>query len=134
MLPSEPEYPGDWPDYLYGAGIVAQLALSSHLLDVGFPDDWCARYVGLFVARSLAYANATGLGLDCSETARLAEVLSPYSKWNWCSLAEGERPHDDGFTPDQTRALLERLLDHVGQVTGHRSSRIRIRHGGPASD
>lgn len=27
-----------WHDYLYKAGITAQLALSSHLLDVGFPD------------------------------------------------------------------------------------------------
>ncbi|HEX8055645.1 MAG TPA: hypothetical protein VF481_03205 [Novosphingobium sp.] len=127
MLPLEPEYPGDWPEYLYGSGIVAQLALSSHLLDVGFPDDWCARYIGLFVARSLAYANATGLGLDCSETARLAEVISPYSKWNSCSLAEGKRPNDGGFTPEQIRELLEVLLHHVGQVTGHGASRVRVR-------
>jgi hypothetical protein len=38
MLSLSPEAPGDWPDLLYSAGIVAQLALSSHLLDIGFPD------------------------------------------------------------------------------------------------
>lgn len=127
LLPLEPEFPGAWPDFLYGAGIVAQLALSCHLLDVGFPDAWCARYIGLYVARSLAYANATGLGLDCSETARLAEVLSPYSKWNCCSRVEDVRPADDGFTSEQTLALLGSLLHHVGQVTGHGSSRFRVR-------
>jgi len=37
MLPLAPGAPGDWPDFLYSTGIVAQLALSSHLLDVGFP-------------------------------------------------------------------------------------------------
>ncbi len=38
-------------DRLYYAGIVAQLGLSAHLLDVGFPDDWCARHIGLRVRR-----------------------------------------------------------------------------------
>ena len=75
FMPSlAPEAPGDWPDFLYSTGIVAQLALSSHLLDVGFPDTWCARYVGLHIDRSLAYANASGFGYECAETARLAAV------------------------------------------------------------
>jgi hypothetical protein len=125
--PGVPGAPGDWPDFLYGAGIVAQLALSSHLLDVGFPDAWCARYIGLHVARSLAYANASGLGLECIETAHLAQVLSPYSKWNCRSLAEGPRPDDGGFTYGDTRALLRALVDHVGFVTGHRPARPRMR-------
>jgi len=34
-------------DVLYYSGIVAQLALNSHLLDIGFADDWCARHIGL---------------------------------------------------------------------------------------
>jgi hypothetical protein len=127
MLPLAPGTPGDWPDFLYGAGIVAQLALSSHLLDVGFPDAWCARHIGLYVARSLSYANASGLGLECIETAHLAQVLSPYSKWNCRSLADGPRPDDGGFTYDETRALLRALMDHVGSVTGHRPSRPRLR-------
>ncbi len=127
MLPLAPGVHGDWPDFLYGAGIVAQLALSSHLLDVGFPDAWCARHIGLYVARSLAYANASGLGLECAETARLAQVLTPYSKWNCRSVAESPRPNDDGFTYDETRALLRALLDHVGCVTGHRLSRPRVK-------
>jgi hypothetical protein len=127
MLPLAPGARGDWPDFLYGAGIVAQLALSSHLLDVGFPDAWCARYIGLYVARSLAYANASGLGLACTETARLAQVLNPYSKWNCRSLADGPRPNDGGFTYDEARALLRALIDHVGYVTGHRLSQPQLR-------
>lgn len=47
MTSLAPEAPGGWPNFLYSAGIVVQLALSSHLLDVGFPDAWCARHVGL---------------------------------------------------------------------------------------
>ncbi len=125
MLPLSPDAPRDWPDFLYGSGIVAQLALSSHLLDVGFPDTWCARYIGLYVAKSLAYANASGLGLECTETARLAHVLTPYSKWNCLSRAESPWPNDGGFTYDRTRALLSALLDHVGYVTGHCLSKPR---------
>src|SRR6266705_974627 len=34
MLSLAPGAPGDWSDFLYSAGIVAQLALSAHLLDV----------------------------------------------------------------------------------------------------
>ena len=114
MLPLGPGAPGDWPDFLYGAGIVAQLALSSHLLDVGFSDAWCARYIGLHVARSLAYANASGLGLECAETARLAQVLTPYSKWNCRSWADSPNQNDDGFTYDETRALATRIDEPCG--------------------
>ena len=109
----------DWPHFLYGAGIVAQLALSSHLIDVGFPDAWCARHIGLYVNRSLDYANATGLNLRCSETARLTEVLSPYSKWNCLSRDLECRPDGEGFSPDSIRDLLYKMIDHVGNVTGH---------------
>lgn len=126
MLSLAPGAPGDGPDFLYHAGIVAQLALSSHLLDVGFPDAWCARYIGLHVARSLAYANATGFGHDCAETKRLADVLTPYWKWNRRSLADAPRPNDGGFTPDDIRALSRALLDHVCQVTGHAQTRCRV--------
>lgn len=127
MLSLGPGAPGDWQDFLYGAGIVSQLALSSHLLDVGFSDAWCARHIGLYVARSLAYANASGLGLECAETVRLAQVLTPYSKWNCRSFADGPRPHDGGFAQEQVRALLRNLMNHVGCVTGHRVSRPRVR-------
>ena len=104
---------------LYYSGIVAQLALSSHLLDIGFDDEWCARHIGLRVAKSLAYANATGLGHECLETARLAAVLTPY--WKWSSpLGGGETELDDGgFTADRIRPLLRALLDRVHRVTGH---------------
>src|SRR3546814_17081196 len=59
---------GGWHRFLYFSGITAQLGLSAHLLAVGFPDEWNARYVGLRVAKSLYFANATGLGTDCSKT------------------------------------------------------------------
>lgn len=131
MLPLGPGAPGDWEDFLYGAGIVAQLALSSHLLDVGFSDAWCARHIGLYVARSLAYANASGLGLECPETVRLAQVLSPYSKWNCRSFADRPRLDDDGFTQEKVRVLLHKLMNHVASVTGHRISRTRVRRDNP---
>lgn len=123
MLSLAPDAPTDWPDFLYLAGIVAQLALSSHLLDVGFPDAWCARHVGLRIDRSLAYANATALGYECAETARLAAVLSPYWKWNRRHLNDRSQPNDGGFTADEIRELLRSLTDHVRHVTGHHRSR-----------
>lgn len=118
------ERPGNWPNFLYHAGIAAQLALSSHLLDVGFPDRWCARHIGLQVARSMAYANATGFGHECPDMARLAVVLTPYCKWNRISLLDG-MPHDGGFTPETVTAVLDNLLGQVGHVTGHALPRGR---------
>ena len=109
----------DMSDYLYRAGIVAQLAMSSHLLDVGFPDMWCAKYIGLHVDRSLAYANATGFGYEDSETERLMQVLSPYWKWNSLSRAQGIEPDDGGFAANEVREIIVRLVDHVAEVTGH---------------
>ena len=126
MYSLDPDVPDEWSDFLYFAGIVFQLALSSHLLDVGFPDAWCARHIGLHVDRSLAYANASGLGYECAETARLAKVLAPYWKWNHRNLVDRLRPVDGGFTPNEVRALLGALIDHVSQVTGHSRSRRRM--------
>jgi len=104
---------------LYRAGIVAQLALSSHLLDVGFDDNWCARHIGLQVSKSLAYANANGLGHDCLQMAKLADVLTPYSTWNAPSALDSPSATDGGFRTQDTSALLRALLDHVHHVTGH---------------
>lgn len=120
-----PDAPGAWPDFLYSAGIVVQRALSSHLLDVGFPDSWCARYISLNVDRSLAYANVTAFGYECTETARLIQVLTPYWKWNRRHFMDGKHPDDGGFTPDQVRMLVGGLVDHVCHVTGHARSRRR---------
>lgn len=108
-----------WHDYLYKAGITAQLALSSHLLDVGFPDSWNARHIGLRIAKSLAYANTTGFGHDCPDMARLAAILSPYWQWNRVRLFGEPEPDDGGFTVEQIRPLLHALLDRVHAVTGH---------------
>jgi len=128
FMPScDRDAPGDFSSFLYFAGITAQLALSSHLLDVGFPDDWCARHVGLHVSRSLAYANATGFGYECGNTARLAQVLCPYWKWNPSGLAENPEPDDGGFQAEEVVTLLRGVIDHVYLVTGHRRSNRRSR-------
>lgn len=105
--------------FLYFAGITAQLAVSSHLLDVGFDDRWCARHIGLRVAKSLAYANATGFGHHDEAMAQLAAVLTPYCKWNRPRYWGEPEPDDRGFDQDEVRALLRALLDHVHHVTGH---------------
>src|SRR3546814_19003999 len=49
----------DTCDLLYQTGIVAQMALRSHLLDVGFDDQWCARNIGLPIRPALASAIRT---------------------------------------------------------------------------
>lgn len=117
----------DWQNYLYRAGIVSQLALSSHLLDVGFPDDWTARHIGLRVAKSLAYANATGFGHECTDMARLAGILTPYWKWNQVRLFGEPEPDDGQFTIGQVHHLLCTLLDRVHDITGHPSPIYRRR-------
>jgi hypothetical protein len=124
-----PIAPADWSDFLYTAGISVQLGLSAHLMDVGFPDAWCARYIGLRVAKSLAYANATGFNHECPDMARLALTLTPYWKWSRQSLFGETRPDDGGFMPDEVRWLLRALLDHVQRVTGHKAARAPRRHG-----
>lgn len=100
---------------LYNVGIVLQLGISSHLLDVGFEDRWCARNVGLQVAKSLAYANATGLGHNSPDLERLAAFLSPYCKWRHVDGA----PSDCPFSSDEIRRLTRELLERIYHVTGH---------------
>ena len=104
---------------LYRAGVIAQLGLSAHLLDVGFDDQWCAKYIRQDIAKALAYANASGLGWERAKMLRLAETLA---------LLEME-PHRDlaPWTPQRWRLrtgggdiLLFALLDQVRAVTGHR--------------
>lgn len=114
-------------DLLYQAGIVAQLALTSHLLDVGFDDRWCARHIGLHIDKALAYANATGLNYHSAALQRLAPVLSPYNVWRNPDL-DGSRPPVPKSLPD-IPALLRELLDHVRGVTGHPRPRRRKAHG-----
>jgi hypothetical protein len=104
---------------LHTAGSVTKLALSAHLLDVGFPDLWNAENIRQDISKALAYANATGLGHDCPEMARLAVILTPYYKWGYPHLI-GDPPMDDGrFTTDQIRSLIRALLERVHDVTGH---------------
>lgn len=101
---------------LYNTGIVIQLALSSHLLDVGFDDVWCARHIGLHVAKSLRYANATGLNASSSDLARLVGVLSPYCRWRDADVGPAvSQPFGGAKVERLTRELLER----VREVTGH---------------
>lgn len=107
----------DQHDRLYQIGIVLQLGLSSHLLDIGFIDQWCARHVGLNVVRSLAYANASGFGFELAEFDLLAAILSPYGKWRFPQPRE--RAEELPFTPEKIQMLTRMLLDHVRHVTGH---------------
>lgn len=104
-------------DRLYQIGIVLQLGLSSHLLDVGFADTWCARHIGLNIASSLAYANATGLGFETTEMELLAAILSPYGKWR--NASPRDIAPDFPFSADELQMLTRALLDRVHQVTGH---------------
>ncbi|MGS1015507.1 hypothetical protein [Allosphingosinicella humi] len=104
-------------DKLYQIGIVLQLGLSSHLIDVGFADAWCARHVGLNVAGSLAYANATGLGFESPDMDLLAAILSPYSQWRHADVRD-VGPNFP-FTAREVRTLTRALLNRVHEVTGH---------------
>ena len=113
----------DTGDLLYQTGIVAQMALSSHLLDVGFDDRWCARNIGLHISTALAYANATGLNYQSPELERLAKVLSPYNVWRNPDI-HGSRPPVPASLPD-IPLLLRELLDHVRGITGHSRPRRR---------
>src|SRR3546814_16612351 len=81
FLAIEEQLFSDTSDLLYQTGIVAQLALTSHLLDVGFDDRWWARHIGLHIDKELDYANATGLTYRSPALERLAAVLSPYTVW-----------------------------------------------------
>ena len=116
----------DTSDLLYQTGIVAQLALTSHLLDVGFEDRWCARNIGVHIGKALAYANATGLNYQSPAFERLTSILSPYNVWRNPDL-DGSRPPVPASLPN-IPPLLRNLLDHVRGVTGHPRPRRRKRH------
>lgn len=106
-------------EMLYQSGIVAQLALSAHLLDIGFSDKWNARHIRLDVGKGLAYANATAFAYHCPDMARLAAVLSPYWKWGHAHQSDQPRPDDGEFTIGEVRPILRDLLDRVHDITGH---------------
>ncbi|WP_234716233.1 hypothetical protein [Sphingopyxis macrogoltabida] len=117
---------------LYRAGVIAQLGLSAHLLDVGFDDQWCAKHIRQDIAKALAYANASGLDWERAEMLRLADTLSPYWKWNRIAIWHRGRPDDGGFALEEVTILLLALLDQVRAVTGHRvyrSDRCRAESG-----
>ena len=106
-------------EMLYQSGIVAQLALSSHLLDIGFSDRWNARHIGLDIAKGLAYANASGFAHLCPDMARLAVILSPYWKWRHVHRFDQSRPDDGQFALGEVCEIMRALLDRVHDVTGH---------------
>lgn len=106
-------------EMLYQSGMVAQLALSAHLLDVGFSDAWNARHIRLDVGKGLAYANATGFAHHCPDMTRLTAVLSPYWKWGHVHRFGKPRPDDGAFTIEEVRTILRALLDRAHDVTGH---------------
>ncbi|MBN8808258.1 MAG: hypothetical protein J0I47_08475 [Sphingomonas sp.] len=119
------ERAGPLADTLYRTGIVMQLGLSSHLLDVGFADQWCARNLGLFIEKSLTLANATGLGFHSTDLATLAAALSPYSKWRNAGMREVDP--NFAFALDDIQPLVRSLLDRVRDVTGHARPAVRRR-------
>ncbi|MBN8815984.1 MAG: hypothetical protein J0J06_11105 [Sphingomonas sp.] len=112
-------------DRLYRAGIVFQLALSSHLLDVGFDDEWCRGNIGLDVGKALRLANATGLGATDEQIDRLATAMSPYSKWR--DPASTNPNADETTMAAIARMTSRRLLDHVREATGHPRRALRGR-------
>lgn len=125
----EEEIVRDRSDLLYQTGIVMQLGISAHLLDVGFDENWCVRHIGLRIAKSLAYANVTGFDYDHPDTNLLAAILTPYCRWRNPMMRE--RGHDDGpFAAAEIRHLTRALLERVRNVTGHSRPRgWSARHG-----
>lgn len=117
FAPVEQGFPFRSNDHLYQIGITVQLGLSSHLLDVGFDDAWCAKNIGLYVNRSLEHANATGLGHHCPELKQLAEFLSPYGRWRNADVSQLSSPYS--FSPEQICRFTRELLERVREVTGH---------------
>lgn len=104
-------------DLLYQTGIVLQLGISAHLLDIGFNDDWCRCHIGLRIAKSLAYANVTGFDYRDPHTDLLAAILTPYGRWRHPTLSD--RYEEVPFTGADMRRLTRALLDHVHRVSGH---------------
>src|SRR3546814_18871190 len=98
----------DWSSDVCSSDLL-QLAISAHLFDVGFTDDWCRRHIGLRIAKSLGYANATGFNYHDADTNLLAAILTPYGKWR--NPAPWDDYYDGPFSTDEmselTRALLE---------------------------
>lgn len=128
FVPMEHGFPFRRSDQLYQIGIVLQLALSAHLLDVGFADAWCAKNIGLCLNRSLQHANATGLGHDSPELEELAEFLSPYGRWR---NPDGSAAADAcPFSPERVCALTREILERVREVTGHPRPRRRTDRNG----
>jgi hypothetical protein len=128
FAPVEQGFPEGTNDRLYQVGIVLQLALSSHLLDVGFSDAWCAQTIGLYVNRSLERANATGLGHDCPDLKSLAEFLSPYGRWRNADV----RTSADvcTFSHERICRLTRDVLERVREVTGHPRPRGYVARNG----
>jgi hypothetical protein len=115
-------------DQLYQVGIVLHLALSSHLLDVGFADAWCAQNIGLHVNKSLERANATGLAYHCPELKAFAEFLSPYGRWRNADVRMNAEVCP--FSHERMCRLTRDLLERVREVTGHPRPRGHVARNG----
>src|SRR3546814_20123379 len=72
---------GDVGDFLYHAGIVSHLGLTSYLFNRGLDDAWCRDRPGLDVAKSLAFANHHGLGCACNRLGDLAAFVGLLGRW-----------------------------------------------------
>jgi hypothetical protein len=128
FAPVEQGFPFREGDHLYQVGIVLQLALSSHLLDVGFADAWCAQNIGLHVNKSLERANATGLAFHCPELKAFVEFLSPYGRWRNAHVRLNAEACP--FSHEQICRFIRELLERVREVTGHPRSRRKSPRNG----
>jgi hypothetical protein len=100
--------PAGDPRTLYQGGIITNLAISTHLLLVGFPGAGCARHIHRHVERLLAYANVSGSGHGCPEMPLLAANLASHWKCNHMHRYESG-PIDGGFTVDRVRPQFDRV-------------------------
>lgn len=102
---------GDISDFLYRAGVVAQLVITAFLFDRGISDEWCQENIGLNISKALASANYLGLGFDSCRTSSLFGLLSPYGQWRRPFLTE--LPDTSRVSSKQAMLDIRHLSEHV---------------------
>lgn len=111
-------------DFLYRVGIVAQLALTACLIDVGWSDENCRQRIGLNVAKALFFARAAGLRFQSDHFDQLVPLLSPYGGWRLAPNAEAVKVAviDVDDTIGTMDVLLEAVRSFLAGVRGPRAS------------
>lgn len=98
-------------DFLYQAGIIAQLGITAYLLERGASDEGCRRNLGLYIDKALAIANGWGLDHRRPAMFALASHLSPYGVWRQPGAAN--LPRVVGLDPQDVSETLSKLLASV---------------------